>query len=34
VKIAGDDDDFQGAMRMEKVLAGKRKIKDVFDVSE
>ena len=29
VRIAGDDDDF-GEVRMEKVLAGMRRVKDVF----
>jgi len=33
VRIAGDDDDF-GGVRMEKVLAGRRRVKDVFDVSD
>ena len=33
VRIAGDDDDF-AEVRMEKVLAGRRMVKDVFDVSE
>jgi len=31
-KNAGDDDDF-GRVRMEKLLAGRRRVKDVFDVS-
>ena len=31
VRIAGDDDDFEG-VKIEEVLAGKRRIKDVFDV--
>jgi len=34
VRIVGDDDDFRGAVRMEKVLAGRRRVKDVFDVFE
>jgi len=29
--IAGDDDDF-GGVKMEEVLAGRRRVKDVFDV--
>jgi len=33
VRIAEDDDDFR-EVRMEKVLAGRRRVKDVFDVSE
>jgi len=33
VRIAGDDDDF-GGVRMEKVLVGRRRVKDIFDVSE
>jgi len=33
VRIARDDDDF-GGVRVEKVLAGRRRVKDVFDVSE
>jgi len=33
VRIAGDDDDF-GWVRMEKVLAGRKRVKNVFDVSE
>jgi len=33
VRIARDDDDF-AKVRMEKVLAGRRRIKDVFYVSE
>jgi len=33
VRIAGDDDDF-AEVRMEKVLAEKRRVNDVFDVSE
>jgi len=33
VRIAGDDDDFR-EVRMEKVLVGRRRVKDVFDVSE
>jgi len=33
VRIVEDDDDF-GGVRMEKVLAGRRKVNDVFDVSE
>jgi len=33
VRIAGDDDDF-GEVRMEKILAGRRRVKDVFYVSE
>jgi len=33
LKTAGDDDDF-GGVRMEKVLAERRRVKDVFDVSE
>jgi len=33
VRIAGDDDDF-GDVRMEKVLAGRRRVNDVFYVSE
>jgi len=33
VRIAGDDDDFR-EVRIEKVLAGRRRVKDVFDVSE
>jgi len=28
---AGDDDDF-GGVKMEEVLAGRRRVKDVFDV--
>ena len=31
VRIAGDDDDF-GGVKMEEVLAGRRRVKDVFDV--
>jgi len=31
--IAGDDDDF-GEVKMVKVLAGRRKVRDVFDVFE
>jgi len=31
VRIAGDDDDF-GGVKMEKVLAGRRRVKDVFYV--
>jgi len=33
VRIAGYYDDF-GEVRMEKILAGKRRVNDVFDVSE
>jgi len=33
VRNAGDDDDF-GGVRMEKVLAGRRRVKDVFYVSD
>jgi len=33
LRIAGDDDDF-GRVRMQKVLAGRRRVKDVFDVSD
>jgi len=33
VRITGDDDDF-GGVRMEKVLEGRRRVKDVFDVSD
>jgi len=33
VRIAEDDDDFR-EVRMEKVLAGRRRVKDVFDVYE
>ena len=33
LKTAGDDDDF-GGVRMEKVLAERRRVKDVFDFSE
>jgi len=33
VRIAGDDDDF-GEVRMEKVLARRRRVNDVFYVSE
>jgi len=33
VRIVGDDDDF-GGVRMEKVLAGRRRVNDVFDVSD
>jgi len=33
VRIAGDDDNF-GEVRMEKVLAGRRRVNDVFNVSE
>jgi len=33
VRIAGDDDDF-GEVGMEKVLAGRRRVKDVFVVSK
>jgi len=33
VRITGDDDDF-GGVRMKKVLTGRRRVKDVFDVSE
>jgi len=33
VRIVEDDDDF-GEVGMEKVLAGRRRVKDVFDVSE
>jgi len=33
VRIAGDDDDF-GEVRMKKILAGRRSVNDVFDVSE
>jgi len=32
VRIAGDDDDF-GGVKLEKLLAGRRRVKDVFDVS-
>jgi len=32
VRIAGDDDDF-GGVRMEKLLARRRRVKDIFDVS-
>jgi len=32
VRIARDDDDF-GGVRMEKLLAGRRRVKDVFYVS-
>jgi len=31
IRIAGDDDDFEG-VKMEEVLAGRRRVKDVFDV--
>jgi len=31
VRIAEDDDDF-GGVKMEEVLAGRRRVKDVFDV--
>jgi len=31
VRIAGDDDDF-GGVKMEEVLAGRRRTKNVFDV--
>jgi len=33
VRIAGDDDDF-GGVRMEEVLVGRRRVKDVFYVSD
>ena len=33
MRIAGDDDDF-GEVRMKKILAGRRSVNDVFDVSE
>jgi len=33
LRIAGDDDDF-GEVRMEKFLIGRRRVKDVFYVSE
>jgi len=33
VRIAEDDDDFR-EVRMEKVLAGRRRVNDIFDVSE
>jgi len=33
MRITGDDDDF-GQVRMEKVLAGRKRVKDIFDVSE
>jgi len=33
VRIVRDDDDF-GRVRMEKVLAGRRRVMDVFDVSD
>jgi len=31
VRIAGDNDDFEG-VKMEEVLAGRRRVNDVFDV--
>ena len=33
IKIVGDDDDFE-EVRMEKFLAGMRRVKDVFYVSQ
>jgi len=33
VRIVEDDDDF-GQVRIEKILAGRRIVKDVFDVSK
>jgi len=33
VRIVGDDDDF-GGVRMEKVLAGRKRAKDIFGVSD
>ena len=33
MRITGDDDDF-GEVRMEKVLAGMRRVKDFFYVSQ
>jgi len=33
VRVVRDDDDF-GEVKMEKILAGSRRVKKVFDVSE
>ena len=33
MRITGDDDDF-AEVRMKKILARRRRVKDVFDVSE